>query len=263
MINVKEYIVTLMAMFLSLGIGIMVGTSFTESVVVEQQKNVIEQLESRYYASLQDMEEMNQAKQYQDSLLQLYDTAVNQLVFIDEFNTLAGREVALFSLDTPRGLEISHFLADHGLKVNPHIYSDGLLNPEGAKACEYAIEEVFSLAHQLLAKGNSVSLPQTRYAGLMYEAPLNPEAILVVTGGISLGKSQVPLLQDLAKDFPDKKIIVLEDFFLEASLLDFLTADGIQGIDYIDTAAGKIALLALLRGSEGLTALKPLLKGKP
>jgi hypothetical protein len=262
-INIKEYIVTLVAMFLSLGIGIMVGTSITESVVVEQQKNIIEQLESRYYSTLTDLEELHQARQSQESLLQLYDQAAHQLVYMDEFSSLAGREVAVFSLDTPRGLEICDFLRDHGLKVNPHIYSDGSLTPEGVEVSENAIKEVFTLARQLLAGGTSVVLPQSRYAGLTYEGPLNPQAFLVVAGGVPLSPGQGRLVQDLLQGFPAEKLIVLEDFFLKDSLLEALTDQGIRGIDYIDTAAGKIALLALLRGSEGISALKPLLKGLP
>jgi hypothetical protein len=263
MINLKEYIVTLVAMFLSLGIGIMVGTSITESVVVEQQKNIIEQLESRYYSSLQDLEELHQARQSQESLLELYDQATHQLVYMDEFESLVGREVAVFSLDTPRGLEVSDFLKGHGLKVNPHIYSDGVPAPEGAKVSENAIKEVFTLARQLLLRETSVILPQSRYAGLTYEGPLKPEAFVVVAGGVPLSTSQSQLVREMLEGFPDDKIIILEDYFLENSLLESFTGQRIRGIDYIDTAAGKIALLALLQGSEGISALKPLLKGQP
>lgn len=263
MINLKEYIVTLVAMFLSLGIGIMVGTSITESVVVEQQKNIIEQLESRYYTSLQDLEELHQARQSQESLLQLYDQATHQLVHMDEFESLVGREVAVFSLDTPRGLEVSDFLKEHGLKVNPHIYSDGVPNPEGAKVSEYAIKEVFTLARQLLLSEASVILPQSRYAGLTYEEPFKPEAFVVVAGGVPLSTSQCRLVKEMLEGFPDEKVIILEDFFLEKSLLESFTGQRIRGIDYIDTAAGKIALLALLQGSERISALKPLLERLP
>jgi len=41
----RDFIITIISIFLALGIGILVGTALSDNIIVQQQKEVVEQLE--------------------------------------------------------------------------------------------------------------------------------------------------------------------------------------------------------------------------
>jgi len=260
-INLKEYIVTLMAMFLSLGIGILVGTSITGSVVVEQQKHLIEQLENRYFQALKDMEEITRDVSRRDALLHLYNQTAEELLTRETLEGLEGREVALISLDLARGREVGDFLLRFGLQVNPHIYLTGGLDGAGG-APDEALQEVLVLARHLLQGGEAPK--NLKYAAAEPGDSARPGDLLLVLGGISPSEEVGRLLTGLLVEPGLLRLTLLEDFFLPGGGLEGQGTEGAGVIDYIDTAAGKAALLLLLSGRGEAAPLKPrLLEQEP
>ena len=269
MINLKEYIVTLMAMFLSLGIGILVGTSITDSVVVEQQKNMIEELENRYYQALDDMEELARDLGDRESLLSLYDRAAQELLPRESLEGLVDREVAVISLDYGRGMEVCDLLVQYGMRINPHIYLSRPGDEEGE--VEGYLEDILSLTESLLSPAEvgdgSVGAGDGGGAGdlyrepvaAFYERPLNPEVFLLVLGGVSLEDGADDFLEGIFTILAPKKVVILEDYFLQGTGIAAVAGEGSRVIDYIDTGPGRAALLALLTGRE----VRPLKPGGP
>jgi hypothetical protein len=257
MINLKEYIVTLMAMFLSLGIGILVGTSITGSVVVEQQKHLIEQLENRYYQALKDLEELNLDVSRRDDLLRLYDLTAESLLPRETLESLKGREVALISLDWARGREVGDFLLRYEVKPNPHIYlPEGLVGSDGAPG--EALQEILVLVRHLLQGGEVPG--NLKYAVADPGDPARPEDFLLVLGGIAQTAGVERFLAELLGESGVARWTILEDFFRPDFSSGSREAEGLGVIDYIDTAAGKAALLLHLAGRAEAAPLKPLLE---
>ncbi len=254
MISLKEYIITLMSVFLALGIGIIVGTSFTESVVVEQQKSIIEELEARYLDYLDEKEDMKSENKKMADLLALWDEVAMQMAIHDDNKELKGLEVGIISLDHKRGLEVHDFLLERELIVNPYIYR----TEEGSLAKE-SIVKMFELSKSLLENSHIPPLregsSEKSIISCEYKFPVNPGTLLVVGGGIPLERTQTALIKEGLQGMKDIKVIALEDYFVEEGFLTHL-GDKISGIDYIDTTAGKMALLKLLQGKEGPFILK-------
>ncbi len=264
MINLKEYIVTLMAMFLSLGIGILVGTSLAGSVVVEQQKIAIEQLEYRYYQALQEVADLDRDLGERDALLSLYDRAAEELLPGESLEDLEGLEVAVISLDYRRGREICDFLSRFGLKVNPHIHLTETVEAgagEGGPELEGALEEILGLAKRLLGEGEPPGDYGPGRAAADYGGAVEPEAILLVLGGISLEERAGAFLEGVLALAGPGRLVVLEDYFLPGTPIAAGAGDRVRVIDYIDTAPGRMALLSLLSGRE-LKPLKPRWQGQ-
>ncbi len=258
LISLKEYIITLVSVFLALGIGIIVGTSITESVVVEQQMSIIEELEARYFTSLEEKEELMRANKKKDTLLELWDAAAWPLALYDGKDELKGQEVGVISLDRERGQEICDFLTDKGLTVNPHIYSteDGL--------DEERITAMFAMSKTLLkTHHNPFQKEKPPHAeGVTWDVtyPARPGTFLVVGGGIALGRAQAARINEGIQEMGEVTFVALEDYFANGSFLNHLSGMEITGIDFIDTTAGKIALLKFLQGKEGPFTIKPLSK---
>ncbi len=247
MLSGKEYIVTLMAVFLSLGIGIMVGTSLTESIILEQQKSIIEQLERRYFDVVEENERLLLDNEKQYAVLDIWEKTVRE-IFPPPRHTFSGKEIGIFSFDQVRGEEVSAFLKKEGLKINPHIYvlpseeNKNLVNTE-------MVKEIFSLGKMLLNESWTAPFldrPEKFFVQSKYCSPANPQIILLVGGQSSLNNTEADLIAKYLQEMVGVEIIVLEDFFRARAFLQESTDLEAARIDYIDTTPGKIALLALL-----------------
>ncbi len=248
----KEYIVTLMAVFLSLGIGIMVGTLLTESIILEQQKSIIEQLERRYFDVVEENEKLVFDNEKQYAVLGIWERTVREILPPSQY-AFIGREVGIFSFDQARGEEVSAFLKKEGLKINPHIYvlpaeeNKNLVNTE-------MVKEMFFLSKMLLNeswRAPFLDMPEKIFVQSKHCSPVNPQVILLVGGQSSLNNTEADLIAKYLQEMVGIEIIVLEDFFRGGVFLQESPGLEVARIDYIDTTPGKIALLALLRQGIG------------
>ncbi len=112
MFRIQHHIITVISVFLSLGIGIAMGITFGDDVVFEQQADVIEKLENHY----DELTEENQALQKEktnlkkelaavqhvkDYLNYTYGDILSQemLVILEEENTLDDRHLQMIGLN--------------------------------------------------------------------------------------------------------------------------------------------------------------------
>ena len=102
-IDIKYHIASLTAVFLALGIGILIGTSMIGSdTITKQQKNMIDGIEKEFTI----LREEN--KQNTDALLQAQDVMLNQQQFNQAVmpllvrNKLQGRKIALVDVNYNR-----------------------------------------------------------------------------------------------------------------------------------------------------------------
>ncbi len=226
----------------------MVGTSLTENIILEQQKNIIEQLERRYFAIVEENERLLADNEKQDAVLDIWEKTVRE-IFPPPRHTFAGKEIGIFSFDQVRGEEVSVFLKKEGLKINPHIYvltveeNKNLVNTE-------MVREMFSLGKILLNESWAapfLDMPEKLFVQGEYSSPVNPQVVLLVGGQSFLNNAEADLIANYLQEMVGVKIIVLEDFFRRGVFLQELPDLEVARIDYIDTTPGKIALLALLR----------------
>ncbi len=247
-----------MAVFLSLGIGIMVGTSISESVIVDQQKVIIEELEVRYFDSLKEKEDLILENDKKELSLQVWDNTLAQIVNVYSYDKLKGKEVGVFSFDQARGEEVRDFLETVGININPYIHFKG---DDAEKAIsEETIKDIFTIGQLLM---NTVSETATSFEFhespllyLDYSYPVKANTLLLIGGQTDLDKKKAQVVREYLENKEGIKVIILEDLFFEGSFLEPLLELDLSAIDYIDTTPGKIALLALLKGEKGSFTIK-------
>ncbi len=251
MVYFKEHIISLVAVFLSLGIGIMIGTSFAESVVVEQQKGIIDALETRYFELKKEINDLAEEDERKNNILTVWETTVLNFMTRQFAGELAGKKIGVLALDREKGDEIVSLLAEFEIVVNPYLSSGSEL-----KGLE---EDLDNLIKGFMEVTEATPLPEIPAASsrlsdsFYYEAtyPVEPDVIIVVGRKQAFVSPEPEILTEYLDNLNNVRLIVLEEYFWEGGFITPFLKAGVDCLDFIDIAPGKYALLhLLLNGSE-------------
>lgn len=276
MFDFRYHIISLTAVFLALGVGIVLGTMVVEKgVVSEQQKALVSRIEK-------DFEALRSENRQAAARLELAEQFADEIVPMMVANKLTGQNVALVvttSMTDEVGRGISETIQKAGARVTSTttIQSDvGLGDKEKAAKIEALIAEATPAGGPLKARlltevakdistGQQPKLLQdlAGYGSLklngVYDVPVQAVVVIGGTDGkVAVDDIDAAFIKGVvAYNVP---VVGVETSTVKNSYMNGYQGLGISTVDDIDLVAGRIALILVLSGQSGHYGIKPTAK---
>lgn len=290
----RYHVATIAAVFLALGIGILVGTAFVGAPIVERQTSLIRRLEKNVTDLRQETAETRRTEEALRALLPgaVRGKLARQRVLV--IQTGSSKDTAEHASEALRlaGANVVHVaLPEAAWQQPPTADAAAALNsgktentsPDAATAAEEAItEEARRLAPLLAAGGGGRASDRYRERGLLTGDDLNAGEggafrYVVLAGGgggsapaktpanlvspdepalLSLARARdVPLAEELAT--LGVTVVGVEAMGAGVSFMPVYHSAGLTTVDCIDRAAGQFALPFALKGEAARYGMKP------
>ena len=254
-INFKYFIVSIGAIFLALGVGILIGTSMGSSVDIQEQNAAIVTDIDKQFKQLKEKDD--KLTETNKNLLAKIDNikdfiAENESLLSDQ--KLSGKKLALISFNEKANVDsVKNALTNAGASIELDIQiKDEVLNTTNLEKINTKLsqkftkkEEVISyIANAIKNSSDTSSLASLEELGLIKVRANNGtydtvNAILVFNGSTSSGKTKFPSLI---------KPIAIAKSGENVGLKEFSKIK-VSNIDNIDEAAGRVSLIDLLASS--------------
>ena len=244
--DLRYHVASLSAVFLSLGIGIVIGTAFVGSPMVARQTGMLHRLET-HVSELR--EETRDRERTEEALSQLAAQAVRE--------TLRGKRVLLVQTGTYADAVVA---ARESLELAGATVTTVALPADTWRTKPDAPDTAaeFRTLGESLATGATAALQPFRDAGLLTgDAPTGAARCVVLVGGEATGGDAALLA---VRDAPliaawknaGLTVVAAEPRTVDVSYLPAYRRENIATVDAIDRAAGKIALpFVLASGTPG------------
>ncbi|HQA59745.1 MAG: copper transporter [Tepidanaerobacteraceae bacterium] len=276
LINIKYLVITVISIFLALGIGILIGIQIdSQDIILEQQEITVQRMENK-------LDELNRINlDLQNELGEL--TTINDIhenyiknVFPDYIkNKLLGLHIIILeTTDEYTYASMRQALKTAGAQVTSvTIISDKILNMSESEIAQ--LKEYFGIADNV----NIIQAILKRIAetvGGKYEPDdiafliergiiyvngdlQQPADYVVLTGGSSKEDNKheiidIPLIKELKKlSLP---LAGVETTNVEISYIDIYKKQQLSTVDNVDTAIGQTSLVLVIKGKEGHYGVK-------
>ena len=267
-INMKYYIVSIGAIFISLGIGILVGYNLNyDQELSKQQSSVINDLDNKFDTLKKTNDNLEK------SLADLKDDYDNVIGFINEnvntlvLDRLTDKNIGIISTnqDNDYTKEIDDIInAANGnvvfdITINNNIFNEKKISELATKLnLEFkTTKDVMVYIEQALSESDvNEKLKQLEDEGMIKINILNENYStydsIVIAGGNNgkLGKDQYKkidkILIDTLKE-KEKNIVAVQESNTKFSYVDLYSKDKVTTIDNIDEGIGKLSLVMVLQ----------------
>jgi len=268
--DLRYYIITITAVFLSLTLGIFIGNALLgNDLVIAQQQEVIEQLRQNF----SKVQEENRSLQEQFRLFQVWEETNRMfedltLSLLGEKTTSRARLVIVDTGDRELASHLTHYLQQWGFAVAASCTIAEGLAPENE-----ALQEIIqgrrdgSLSEQKwqeLVSYLAGAVTGTRTTDLLEQ--LAARGFLTLSGSPAAGVEVVLLIGGEGEGKP-ARIDRLDNLLIEAWLQEGVRVivgtrvgpgsrlvqyrrEGVSTIGHLDTAAGRLSLYHLLTGAQ-------------
>lgn len=278
LINIKYLVITVISIFLALGIGILVGVQMdSEEIIVEQQEITLQKMEEKFSELNQTNEELKNQIQKLSDANQLSETYIKN-IFPDYIKgKLAGMHVVVVETSGDYVYtEMRQALKTAGADVVSISFdNDKLFNM--TEEDESELMAYFKLASKeniiptivknvsdaAYGKANKENLAFLIEKGILYvsgnlETPAN---YVVIAGGSSRDEGDnryeaidIPLIRELKKySLP---VIGVETTDAKISYIEMYKKQNISTVDNVDTIIGQTSLILVMTGKEGHYGVK-------
>lgn len=265
-INFKYFIVSIGAIFLALGVGILIGTSMGSSVDIQEQNAAIVTDIDKQFKQLKEKDD--KLTETNKNLLAKIDNikdfiADNESLLSDQ--KLSGKKLALISFNEKADVDsVKNALTNAGASIELDIQiKDEVLNTTNLEKINTKLnqkftkkEEVISyIANAIKNSSDISSLASLEELGLIKVRANNGtydtvNAILVFNGSTSSGKTKFPsLIKPILDQIKEDKYTVAIATSGENVGLKEFSKIKVSSIDNIDEAAGRVSLIDLLASS--------------
>lgn len=265
-INFKYFIVSIGAIFLALGVGILIGTSMESSVDIQEQNAAIVTDIDKQFKQLKEKDD--KLTETNKNLLAKIDNikdfiADNESLLSDQ--KLSGKKLALISFNEKANVDsVKNALTNAGASIELDIQiKDEVLNMTNLEKINTKLsqkftkkEEVISyIANAIKNSSDTSSLASLEELGLIKVRANNGtydtvNAILVFNGSTSSGKTKFPsLIKPILDQIKEDKYTVAIATSGENVGLKEFSKIKVSSIDNIDEAAGRVSLIDLLASS--------------
>ncbi|SDK50437.1 copper transporter [Natronincola ferrireducens] len=274
-IDVKYYIITITAIFISLGIGIFIGFNMDgEDIYLKQQQQIVDSLEDRFSEFRIEKESLQ--KRIQDLIVQKEkrDNFMERIYYEVIGNKLTGLNIAIIQMtDHYYYNDVRTTLEEAGafvpIKV---IYNQQLiqLTDEALENINYSFglslnkEEILELINNniiQLVTDNKMSnlLDFLITEGFLqinkYDEDISPIHQVIIAAGNQISNDRrkniidLNLIEDLK--YNDIRVIGVERLDILNSSIPLYKKANISTIDNVDTLMGRISLVLVCSGKEG------------
>lgn len=264
MIDMRYHVISLVAVFLALGIGILLGTTLVERGLIAEQKSEIASLKRTF----QEIKEKNRSLNDRLNAYARYaeETAPRMVTGI-----LEGRSYAVVATDTPddgtlgkisQGLAAAGGAAPLTITISPSENFEDQATVanlatlfQAPPAADRLKERVFAeVVNQLATASNTGILKTLQQLGVIrvhgtLEEPMSAAVLLAPVEAGKLSKTDVPLVKAfVASAYP---AVGVTDSSTESAVLSLYKKNGISTVDNVDTVPGQVALAMTLSGKTG------------
>ncbi|WP_213997344.1 copper transporter [Tepidanaerobacter syntrophicus] len=278
LINIKYLVITVISIFLALGIGILVGVQMdSEEIIVEQQEITLQKMEEKFSELNQTNEELKNQIQKLSDANQLSETYIKN-IFPDYIKgKLAGMHVVVVETSGDYVYtEMRQALKAAGADVVSISFdNDKLFNmteeDESELMAYFKLTSkeniipaiVKNVSDAAYGKANKENVAFLIEKGILYvsgnlETPAN---YVVIAGGSSRDEGDnryeaidIPLIRELKKySLP---VIGVETTDAKISYIEMYKKQNISTVDNVDTVIGQTSLILVMTGKEGHYGVK-------
>lgn len=269
MIDLRTHLASLVAVFLALGIGILIGVDMIGGkTLVSQEKATARQLEADLTKYHHQNVQMAANLRMRNATIQILDQFGGQAVPVLVASRLAGIHVAVVMTSDQDPSILTQVIRDAGGTMGPVISLEPLTAKKMGQAASLlgvgptAVGIDGAMAQDMatsLASGNPGQMPKLKAAGLFhviggFNQPV--EAVLLVAGRTQERDTVaqtfgVPLVQDLKSHgvtLTEGEMVEIPPADSTIPLFDGL---GIATVDDLDTAPGEVSMVWGLGGATG------------
>lgn len=254
MYGFRYHLVTVIAVFMALGIGILLGGSIGQDLFVNEQIELVSRLEEKYTATRAENNRWSQRVNDLAKQTEQLDQLIRQMGDVLVQGKLTGKSVVLLQLDQGNLTDLTGFLQRAGATVQSVV---SIKDPDYLTAHSMLV----TLAKNLAEPDASVMwLPfaqsQLELQGTVRSRP----DVVVLIGNVprnTLSKVQAfetGLVKELHKH--NVRVIGAERTDTDDSVIPAYRMLKVPTVDNVDQAAGMLALVGLIQGKNGHFGIK-------
>ncbi|WP_313568581.1 copper transporter [Acetoanaerobium noterae] len=273
-INIKYFIVTIAAVFFSLGIGIMIGFNLNNSeIFTQQQIKLVDDMDKKLNELRVKNDEMNNQLVEKDKSIEIYNEFVNSYYEDLIKDRLVDKNLLIIqTTDDYFFSDISQWAAISGANIHTYlsINSDNFNSltiaqyPDLFTEDSLDTEKLFNYIINLISENNSLKLAELEQLGILKivstsnnQEPFNQ--VILLGGELEESKEKVEKVDlALARSISSKNIPIV---FAEESNANYSSIEQfknlkISTVDNVDQAIGRISLSVVLSGVDGNYGIK-------
>ncbi len=273
-INIKYFIVTIAAVFFSLGIGIMIGFNLNNSeIFTQQQIKLVDDMDKKLNELRVKNDEMNNQLVEKDKSIEIYNEFVNSYYEDLIKDRLVDKNLLIMqTTDDYFFSDISQWAAISGANLHTYlsINSDNFNSltiaqyPDLFTEDSLDTEKLFNYIINLTSENNSLKLAELEQLGILKivstsnnQEPFNQ--VVLLGGELEESKEKVEKVDlALARSISSKNIPIV---FAEESNANYSSIEQfknlkISTVDNVDQAIGRISLSVVLSGVDGNYGIK-------
>ncbi len=263
-INMRYLIITLIAVFLALGIGILIGFQLdSQDIILQQQDDLIKSLENKFDQLTQTNQSLeNQIKQLQSNIER--DQAFMKNIFADYVqNKLSGLTVTIIETsESSLYPQLKYALETAGATINASIVvTDKILSTAEEQQSPELELPIAAIIADAIAYGQTKSintLQQQGFIEIKGNFDTTCDFVIIVGGSNEETKKpeivDVPLIQELKK--MSINVVGVESSDAGYSYMDYYKKEQISTVDNVDTIIGQTSLVLIMTGQQGNYGIK-------
>lgn len=284
MIDLRYHIATIVALFLALAAGILIGSTIVgDDLLVEQQKKSIDRLEEQFLSLREQEKILSEANIFQTNMLANYENYNQAMLPVLVKNRLKGMNVAVVvsgGSDIPAGMLNSLTIAGANIVSKTVVLEEATLKNADLRS---ELIDYYQLDPASDANALRYQVATSVAAVINNQADANVAAFLQDKGLVKLsGTNEIPiqavilvggtedLKMFLASSFDqglithclekNVKVFGVETSQTSFSYMEEYQKNNISTVDNIDLSLGQIALVYALEGEPGHYGIKPTAK---
>ena len=273
-INIKYFIVTIAAVFFSLGIGIMIGFNLNNSeIFTQQQIKLVDDMDKKLNELRVKNDEMNNQLVEKDKSIEIYNEFVNSYYedlikdrLVDKNLLIIQTTGDYFFSDISQWAAISGANIHTYLTINSNNFNSLTIAqyPDLFTEDSLDTEKLFNYIINLASENNSLKLAELEQLGILKivstsnnQEPFNQ--VVLLGGELEESKEKVEKVDlALARSISSKNIPIV---FAEESNANYSSIEQfknlkISTVDNVDQAIGRISLSVVLSGVDGNYGIK-------
>jgi hypothetical protein len=273
-INIKYFIVTIAAVFFSLGIGIMIGFNLNNSeIFTQQQIKLVDDMDKKLNELRVKNDEMNNQLVEKDKSIEIYNEFVNSYYedlikdrLVDKNLLIIQTTGDYFFSDISQWAAISGANIHTYLTINSNNFNSLTIAqyPDLFTEDSLDTEKLFNYIINLTSENNSLKLAELEQLGILKivstsnnQEPFNQ--VVLLGGELEESKEKVEKIDlALARSISSKNIPIV---FAEESNANYSSIEQfknlkISTVDNVDQAIGRISLSVVLSGVDGNYGIK-------
>ncbi|HHW62166.1 MAG TPA: copper transporter [Syntrophomonadaceae bacterium] len=280
MVDLKYHIVSIIGIFLALGIGILIGSTLvSDDLMVGQQRKMIDALEEKFTSLREREADLIAENERKDQIIKNYENFSQAMLPVVVENRLQGQRIAMVvtgGMDVPAGM--LNTLAKSGANLTSQTIVLSSINMQDAALRNKIIEfyqlkpdassdvlrqRVAQSVAMLICNQGDPSTTQflqqnklVKFSG-DYNQPV--DHIVIMGGAESLGATfmdsfDAPLIDVLLQE--EKVLSGVEVSYASVSFMEAYQKFNITTIDNIDLSPGQISLVLSMGGEPGNYGIK-------